>query len=67
VWAVAHPVYDSLLESLLSAGTPDGARWQLTIYLNSLSTAFLLAFAAYAAIWALEGGLRVQRDLDEFV
>lgn len=67
VWALADPVHESLLESLLSAGTPTGPRWQVTINLAGMAAPLLLALAAYAAVWALEAGLKAQRDLDAFV
>lgn len=67
VWALANPVYESLLETLLSAGTPSGATMQISLYLGDVATALLLALAGYTATWALEAGLRTQRDLDDFV
>ena len=36
-------------------------------YLADIATGLLLAIAAYCAIWAIEAGLRAQRDLDDFV
>ena len=67
VWTLASPVYESLLETVLSPGTPSGAGLQISIYLADLATGLLLAIAAYAAIWAMEAGLRAQRDLENFV
>ena len=67
VWALARPVYESLLQTLLSAGTPSGAELQISIYLGDVATVLLLAIAAYAAIWAVEAALRTQRDLDDIV
>lgn len=67
VWALTSPLYDSLLGTLLSPGTPDGAQIVLYIYLNKIGGGLLLAFAAYAAIWAVEAGLEARRDLDNFV
>lgn len=66
-WAIARPLSDSLMDSLLSAGTPDGARWQISIDLLDIGTALMLGTAAFATVWALEAGLRAQRDLDDFV
>ena len=67
ICALTHPIYESLLETLLSAGTPTGAKVQIAIYLGDIGTILLLAIAAYATIWAIEAGLRAQRDLDNFV
>ncbi|WP_156351535.1 MULTISPECIES: hypothetical protein [unclassified Sphingomonas] len=66
-WSLAQPVYESLLETLLSPGTPDGAMIVLSIGFGMIGTALLLAFAAYAAVWALEAAVRAQRDLAEFI
>lgn len=67
VWAIARPVSDALMASLLSSGTPGGAEWQIPIDLGDMGTALMLAVAAYAVVWALEAGLRAQRDLQSFV
>ncbi|TCM04724.1 hypothetical protein [Sphingomonas sp. PP-CC-3G-468] len=67
IWTVVSPLYDSVVETVLSPGTPSGAAVQISIYLSSLATGLLLAMAGYAAIWALEAGLRTQRDLENFV
>ncbi|WP_448661910.1 hypothetical protein ACG3SL_14635 [Sphingomonas sp. CJ20] len=66
-WALTDPLYQSLLESLLSGGTPTGPVWQTSIYLAQMAAPLLLAIAAYAAVWAIEAGLQAQRDLDSFV
>lgn len=67
VWTVASPLYESTVETILSPGTPSGATVQISIYLADIASGLLLATAAYAAIWALEAGLRTQRDLEDFV
>ncbi len=67
VWTLLGPVYESVLETLLSPGTPDGLSFITTFYLADIAGGLLLAFAAYAAIWAVEAGLKAQRDLDDFV
>ncbi|MFD1788990.1 hypothetical protein ACFSC3_15600 [Sphingomonas floccifaciens] len=67
VWALAQPVSNSLMASLLSIGTPSGPHWYITINLVPIGTGLMLAIAAYATIWALESGLQAQRDLDAFV
>ena len=66
-WAVARPISDSLMDSLLSAGTPDGAQWQISIDSANIGTALMLGIAAFATVWALEAGLKAQRDLADFV
>lgn len=66
-WSLLQPVYDSLVETILSPGTPDGPTIMPSIYLGGIASPLLLAFAAYAAVWALEASLRAQRDLDGFV
>jgi hypothetical protein len=67
VWALARPLSDSLREMLLAPGTPSGPHWQITADLGEVGIALLLAIAAHAAIWALEAGIRAQRDLEDFV
>ncbi len=67
VWAVARPLSESLMESLLSIGTPSGAHWYINVDLLDIGTAVMLGSAAYATVWALEAGLRAQRDLAEIV
>lgn len=65
--AVTAPIGESLTESLLSHGTPEGARWVISLDFNAIGTQLLLAVAAYATVWALEAGLKAQRDLAEIV
>ncbi|MET0247699.1 MAG: hypothetical protein ABW182_13195 [Sphingomonas sp.] len=67
VWALTSPVYESLLATILSPGTPNGEKLELYIYLDRIGGGLLLALAAYAAIWAIEAGLQARRDLDGFV
>lgn len=67
LWALASPVYECLLATLLSPGTPNGATVVWFIYLDKIGAALLLALAAYTAIWAVEAGLEARRDLDRFV
>lgn len=67
VWTLAHAVYESAVESWLSPGTPAGATLRPVFYLADIAAGLLLSLAAYAAIWAIEAGLRAQRDLDDFV
>ncbi|MGT2515012.1 hypothetical protein ACVOMT_13015 [Sphingomonas panni] len=67
VWAVAQPVSNSLMASLLSPGTPAGPYWYIEFDLVDILTALMMAIAAYATVWALEGGLRAQRELADFV
>lgn len=66
-WAVARPLSESLMDSLLSGGTPGGAEWKITIDSASVGTALMLGIAAFATVWALEAGLKAQRDLAGFV
>jgi hypothetical protein len=65
--AFAGPIGASLLESLLSRGTPDGPHWIIVADFGEVGTGLLLAVAAYASAWALEAGVGAQRDLDSFV
>lgn len=67
VWALTSPVYDSLLATILSPGTPNGEKIELYIYLDKIGGGLLLALAAYATIWAIEAGFEARRDLDSFV
>ncbi|MBB5712803.1 hypothetical protein [Sphingomonas xinjiangensis] len=67
LWAVAQPFTDSLRGMLLFPGTPSGASWFVGIDLTVAGPALLLAIAAYAAAWALEAGIRAERDLADFV
>lgn len=66
-WAVAQPLTDSLRTMLLYPGTPSGASWFIGIDLTVAGPALLLAIAAYAIAWALEAGVRAERDLANFV
>lgn len=67
VWALARPVHETLLQTLLSPRTPSGARLQISAYLGDIATGLLLAIAAYVAIWAVEAALQAQRDLDSII
>lgn len=67
LWAVTRPLADSLMESLLSGGGPEGAQWRISFDPGDIGVALSLGVAAYAAVWALEAGLRAQRDLADFV
>jgi hypothetical protein len=67
VWAISSPFYNSVLESVLSGGTPSGPMVMIALYLDDIAAGLLLAMAAYATIWTLEAGLRTKRDLDDFV
>jgi hypothetical protein len=67
VWTLAGPVYQSALETWLSRGMPSGFQIVTTILLAPIAGGLLLAFAAYAAIWAVEAALKAQRDLDRFI
>ncbi|WP_294299318.1 hypothetical protein [uncultured Sphingomonas sp.] len=67
LWAFAQPISQSLMASLLSPGAPEGEYWYFMVDFVDVGTGLMLAIAAYAAVWALEGGLKAQRDLDEFV
>ncbi|NLS25523.1 hypothetical protein S2M10_04900 [Sphingomonas sp. S2M10] len=67
LWALMSPLYDCLLATLLSPGTPNGATVEWFIYLDKIGAGLLLALAAYTAIWAVEAGLEARRDLDGFI
>lgn len=67
IWALAQPFHETAVETLLSPGTPSGSQVKVVIYLGDIAKGLLLALAAYAAVWAIEAGLRAQRDLDDFV
>ncbi len=64
VWAVTMILTPGLRSVLLSPGL---GKLQFPLDLTSVPLPLLLAVGAYAAIWAIEAGLRAQRDLDEFV
>ncbi|MES2338727.1 MAG: hypothetical protein V4537_11565 [Pseudomonadota bacterium] len=65
--AFAGPIGASLMASLLSRGTPDGPHWILMLDFNAICIALMLGVAAYATVWALEAGIKAQRDLAEIV
>lgn len=65
--ALAGPFHDSLLVMLLYPGTPAGPHWMIVLDFQSMALALMLAVAAYATVWALEAGLRAQRELAEIV
>lgn len=67
LWSVAQPLTDSLRAMLLLPGTPSGPSWYIALDLTVAGPALLLAIAAYATAWALEAGLRAERDLAGFV
>ena len=69
LWAVAMPLSDSLTATRLAHGLPndDYAFYFAVSDWGEVCNALLLAIAAYATIWAVETGLRAQRDLDDFV
>lgn len=67
MWTLAGPIYESALETWLSQGMPSGFQIVTTILLAPIAGGLLLAFAAYAAIWAVEAALKAQRDLDRFI
>lgn len=67
LWAAAQPLTDSVRTMLLYPGTPTGASWFIGIDLTVAGPALLLAIAAYATAWALEAGMRAERDLADFV
>jgi len=67
--ALAVPFVDSLTATVLGPGLPD---YEGDIYFTVLDFAnvysvLMLAIGAYAAIWAIEAGLKAQRDLADFV
>ena len=66
--AAIWPAIDSLLRSaLLLPGTPYGAGWMIEADFAPLGLHLLLAAATFAVVWALDAGLRAQRDLAEIV
>ena len=65
--AVAKPIADSLLMSILSRATPAGGDWRIKIDAAPLSVDLLLALAALAVAWALDAGSRAERDVAAFV
>lgn len=67
LWALAKVLVDSLMATVLSAGLPEGFTYYFAAEWNEVGTALMLALAAYAMAWALEAGIKAQRDLDEFV
>ncbi len=67
IWALASPVYETLLESFLSTGTPIGTTLQIVFNLAYIATPLLLALAAYTVTSAMETAIRNQNELDGFV
>ncbi|MHA6722614.1 hypothetical protein [Sphingomonas sp. RS2018] len=65
--AISSLIGDSLMQSLLSIGTPGGPHWIVSVDLLPIATAMMLAVAAYATVWGLEAGVQAQRDLAEIV
>lgn len=66
LWAIAQPLAGMVRAILLFPALPDGAR-SISIDLTVAGPALLLAIAAYAVAWALEAGIRAERDLASFV
>jgi len=67
VWGPAGLISQGAINSLLSLGMAGDAYWVIPVDLVDLWMALSLGTAAYAAVWALEAGLKAQRDLDDFV
>ena len=66
LWAVAQPLADVARTILLLPAVPDAGR-SIAFDLTVAGPALLLAVAAYAVAWALEAGVRAERDLANFV
>ncbi len=69
LWTLSMPLVDSLTATNLAHGLPtdDYAFYFAIEDLTEVCSAVMLAIAAYSTIWAVETGLRAQRDLDDFV
>ncbi|WP_156347095.1 hypothetical protein [Sphingomonas sp. Leaf33] len=67
LWGGAKLVVDSLTATVLSAGLPEGFTYYFATEWNEVGTALMLALAAYTMAWALEAGVKAQRDLAEIV
>ena len=65
--ALASPLVGLLWSVLLLPGTPHGPGFRIEIDGGPLMLHLLLAFASFAVVWALDAGLRAQRDLAEIV
>lgn len=65
--ALAPPLTSLLWSVLLLPGTPHGPGFLIEIGGGPLMLHLLLAFAYFAVVWALDAGLRAQRDLAEIV
>ena len=65
--ALASPLIGLLWSVLLLPGTPHGPGFRIEIDSGPLMLHLLLAFASFAVVWALDAGLRAQRDLAEIV
>lgn len=66
IWTIAQPIADLGRTILLFPAMPDTQR-SIAIDLTVAGPVLLLAVAAYAVAWALEAGVRVERDLATFV
>ena len=67
VAALAPPLIGLLRSILLLPGTPHGPGYRIEFDGGPLMLHLLLAFATFAIVWALDAGLRAQRDLAEIV
>lgn len=68
VGAAIAPALIGLLRSLLLLpGTPHGPGYRIEIDGGPLMLHLLLSVASFAVVWALDAGLRAQRDLAEIV
>lgn len=65
--AVARILCPVLQAALLYKGVGGSRALSSPIQLDSALLFLLLAFAAYATIWALEAGIRAERELADFV
>jgi len=66
LWSIAQPLTDVVQAVLLLPALPEKAA-SIPVNLTVAGPALLLAIAAYAIAWALEAGVRAERDLAAFI
>ena len=65
--ALARLFVGGLRSALLYPGLDHAESVRFSIDLNGMTLPLLLAFGVYTTVWALEAGIRAERELADFV
>ncbi len=67
VLGFAHLIVGGLRSALLYPGLAPAGGLQFPLDVNGVALPLLLALGVYTTVWALEAGIRAERDLADFV